>query len=112
MWWNRWASPGGVLVRETPDGYMLLDGHLRTEAYPDMEVHALVTDITADEEDTVLLTYDPIVQLAVVVRGGIPVIRQHWRGLVRSVNVWRTSALSLITVRGGRAVWGFERSTF
>lgn len=55
---------GGVLVRETEAGLMLLDGHLRSDAYPDMEVYALVTDISEDEEDTVLLTFDPIAQLA------------------------------------------------
>jgi site-specific DNA-methyltransferase (adenine-specific)/modification methylase len=67
-----------VLVRETDDGLMLLDGHLRTEAYPDMVVHALVTDITADEEDTVLLTYDPIAQLAQTNQEKLAALRDGW----------------------------------
>lgn len=56
---------GATLVRETEDGYMLIDGHLRQEEVdPDMMVPVLVTDLTEEEADTVLWTFDPLGALA------------------------------------------------
>ena len=42
-----------VIARETADGLMLIDGHLRAEMTPDTEVPVLVTDLT--EEEAILL---------------------------------------------------------
>ncbi|GHT22355.1 hypothetical protein FACS189419_04780 [Planctomycetales bacterium] len=53
-----------LLVRETPDGYMLLDGHLRAEATPEQEVPVLVLDVTEEEADKILLSHDAITGLA------------------------------------------------
>ena len=53
-----------VIARETPDGLMLVDGHLRAEITPDSTVPVLVTDLTESEADEVLATLDPLASLA------------------------------------------------
>lgn len=54
---------GAVAARETPEGLVLIDGHLRQEEI-DQEVPVLVLDVTEDEADTLLATYDPIAAMA------------------------------------------------
>jgi DNA modification methylase len=54
-----------LLARELDDGTLeLIDGHLRAETTPDMEVPVLVLDVTAEEADKLLLTIDPLACLA------------------------------------------------
>jgi len=53
-----------VIARETADGLMLIDGHLRAEMTPDTEVPVLVTDLSEEEADEVLATLDPLASLA------------------------------------------------
>lgn len=54
-----------VLARETPDGLMLIDGHLRTETVDgDMKLPVLVLDVTEAEADKILLTLDPLASMA------------------------------------------------
>ena len=53
-----------LLVRETPEGYALIDGHLRAETTPDQEVPVLVLDVTEQEANTLLLSLDPLAGLA------------------------------------------------
>ena len=53
-----------LIVRETPDGLMLIDGHLRADLTPDAEVPVLVTDLNDDEADTLLATLDPLAAMA------------------------------------------------
>ena len=53
-----------VIARETSNGLMLVDGHLRAETTPDSEVPVLVTDLTEDEADEILATLDPLASLA------------------------------------------------
>jgi ParB-like chromosome segregation protein Spo0J len=54
-----------LLMRELADGTLeLIDGHLRAEATPDMEVPVFVLDVTAEEADKLLLTLDPLACLA------------------------------------------------
>lgn len=53
-----------LLVRETPDGLQLIDGHLRAETTPDSEVPVLVVDLNDDEADKVLATFDPLAAMA------------------------------------------------
>jgi hypothetical protein len=53
-----------LLARETPDGLQLVDGHLRAETTPDMEVPVLVLDVTAEEADKLLVSLDPLAGLA------------------------------------------------
>jgi len=55
---------GAVLARETPDGLQLIDGHLRAELDPDGKVPVLVLDVTAEEADKILATFDPLAGMA------------------------------------------------
>jgi DNA modification methylase len=54
-----------LIARELPDGRLvLLDGHLRAETTPTMEVPVLVLDVTEEEGDKILLTLDPLASMA------------------------------------------------
>jgi hypothetical protein len=55
---------GALLARQTPEGLMLIDGHLRAETTPEMEVPVLVLDVTEAEADKILLTLDPLAAMA------------------------------------------------
>src|SRR5580692_3212299 len=54
-----------LLAYELPDGRLkLIDGHLRRAMDPDMEVEVEVLDVNDDEARALLLSIDPLVQLA------------------------------------------------
>jgi len=53
-----------LLVRETPEGLMLIDGHLRAEETPDQDVPVLVLDVDEAEADKMLATFDPLAAMA------------------------------------------------
>jgi DNA modification methylase len=54
-----------LLTRELPDGRLqLIDGHLRREETPDAIVPILVTDLSEEEAEKVLLTLDPLAGMA------------------------------------------------
>jgi DNA modification methylase len=54
-----------LLVRELPDGRLvLIDGHLRAETTPDVEVPVLILDVSEEEADKLLLTLDPLATMA------------------------------------------------
>jgi ParB-like chromosome segregation protein Spo0J len=54
-----------LLVRELPDGeLMLVDGHLRAETTPNALVPVLVLDVDEEEAGKILLTLDPLADMA------------------------------------------------
>jgi DNA modification methylase len=53
-----------LLVRETPEGLQLIDGHLRAETTPDVEVPVLILDLTEEEADLLLASLDPLAAMA------------------------------------------------
>ena len=53
-----------LLVRETPEGLVLVDGHLRAETTPDAVVPVLVLDVNEAEADKLLLSLDPLAAMA------------------------------------------------
>ena len=53
-----------LIAYETDAGLMLIDGHLRAETTPDMEVPVLVTDLNEDEANKLLATLDPLALMA------------------------------------------------
>lgn len=57
-----WAD--ALLVRETPNGLLLIDGHLRAETAPDQLVPILVLDVDEQEADKLLATLDPLAAMA------------------------------------------------
>ncbi len=56
---------GALLARELPDGSLqLIDGHLRAETTPDVEVPVLVVDLTDQETAKLLALHDPLSAMA------------------------------------------------
>lgn len=54
-----------LLAYELPDGRLkLLDGHLRRELEPDLEVEVEILDVTEEEARVLLLSLDPLAALA------------------------------------------------
>src|SRR5438477_678154 len=54
-----------LLAYELPDGRLkLIDGHLRREMDPDMEVEVEILDVSDDEARALLLSLDPLAALA------------------------------------------------
>lgn len=54
-----------LLARELPDGALeLIDGHLRAETTPDMDVPVLVVDLDEREAAKLLAVHDPICAMA------------------------------------------------
>src|SRR5215468_10780157 len=54
-----------LLAYELPDGRLkLIDGHLRRDIDPDMEVEVEVLDVSEEEARTLLLSIDPLAELA------------------------------------------------
>src|SRR5436190_9418669 len=53
-----------LLAYELPDGRLkLIDGHLRRDMDPDMEVEVEILDVNEHEARELLLSIDPLVQL-------------------------------------------------
>ena len=57
-----WAD--AVIARETPEGLVLVDGHLRADLDADAEVPVLVVDLDEKEAGQVLATLDPLAAMA------------------------------------------------
>ncbi len=53
-----------LLVRETPAGLQLIDGHLRADVAPDSEWPVLVLDVDDKEAAKLLATVDPLAAMA------------------------------------------------
>ncbi len=54
-----------LLAYELPDGRLkLIDGHLRRDLDPDMEVEVEILDVNEEEARTLLLSIDPLAALA------------------------------------------------
>tara|TARA_R100000306_G_C4374819_1_gene141499 strand:- start:676 stop:1359 length:684 start_codon:yes stop_codon:yes gene_type:complete len=53
-----------VIARETEDGLVLVDGHLRVDISPEAVIPVLVVDLSDAEADEVLATLDPLTSLA------------------------------------------------
>ena len=51
-------------VRQHNGGYQIIDGHLRAETTPEMEVPVLVLDLDESETKKMLATFDPLASLA------------------------------------------------
>jgi DNA modification methylase len=53
-----------LIAYETEEGLMLIDGHLRADTTPDMEVPVLITDLDELEANKLLATLDPLAAMA------------------------------------------------
>jgi ParB-like chromosome segregation protein Spo0J len=85
---------GACLARELPDGSLeLIDGHLRAETTPDMELPVVVLDVTEAEARKLLAAYDPVGALAGADAGKLEAV-------LREVN---TSSAALAEMLAGLA---------
>jgi len=110
-----WAS---LLGYETADGRIkLIDGHLRQSLDPAMEVEVEVLDVTEEEARTLLLSIDPLAQLAGYSQDALAALRQTassdsdalnnlWNSIAQSAE--STSAL-LEKARRKREVQSIEK---
>jgi hypothetical protein len=56
---------GALLARQLPGGALeLIDGHLRAETTPELEVPVLILDLGAEESDKLLAALDPLAAMA------------------------------------------------
>ena len=55
-----------MIARETDDGLVLVDGHLRADLDPDAELPVLVVNLDEEEAGVAMATLDPIAALAEV----------------------------------------------
>src|SRR5438876_5373540 len=63
--YNEVGFARSLLAYELPDGRLkLIDGHLRRDLDPDMEVDVEVLDVSEEEARKLLLSIDPLAQLA------------------------------------------------
>ena len=85
-----------LLAYELPDGRLkLIDGHLRAEMNPEQEVDVEVLDVSAAEAQALLLSIDPLVQLAEYDGPAL----EHLRAVTSTENdalhnLWQSIALS------------------
>lgn len=56
---------GAIIARDTPEGLIIIDGHLRAEVTGGQDVPVLVLDVDEAEAKKLLATFDPIGALAV-----------------------------------------------
>ena len=53
-----------VIARETPDGLVLIDGHLRADMDPNAELPVLIVDLDDEEAGQALASLDPLAAMA------------------------------------------------
>jgi len=64
MMLERIGYADAVIARDTDEGLVLIDGHLRVSTTPDAMIPVLVVDLSDAEADEVLATLDPLAALA------------------------------------------------
>ena len=62
---ERLGVVNAVIARETPDGLILIDGHLRTDMAGAELVPVIVTNLTEEEAAEAMATLDPIAAMAI-----------------------------------------------
>jgi hypothetical protein len=93
-----------LLAYELPDGRLkLLDGHLRRELSPDLEVDVEVLDISEGEARALLLSIDPLAALAETQVSSSRSGQVPCKGWRRRPGRYRTAQISLGSSRHARS---------
>jgi hypothetical protein len=88
-----------LLVRELADGrLMLINGHLRAQTTPDALVPVLLLDVSAEEADKILLTFDPLAAMA-------EADAQRIRALLETVRTDSDAVEELLRCVAGLQLW-------
>ena len=61
---ERIGHADAILARETDEGLVIIDGHLRSDLDPEEQVPVLITDLDKEEAGQVLATLDPLASMA------------------------------------------------
>ena len=85
-----------LLARETPEGLMLIDGHLRAETTPEQPVPVLVLDVDEAEADKLLATLDPLAGMA-------EMDKMAFKNLAVTINTESTDVRELLNGMAGIA---------
>lgn len=92
-----WAGVPLVYKSERLNGNLaFVDGHLRKREFPELEVRVAVTDLSDSEADLLLLTYDPIAQMA-------EAAKEKMNDLLRNVNSSEESVTALLSEMAEKA---------
>lgn len=86
-----------LIAYETDEGLMLIDGHLRAETTPDMEVPVLITDLDEVEANKLLMTLDPLAAMANTDQDALAALLE---GIEIENDSLRTTIESLLEDRG------------
>lgn len=90
---------GALIARELPDGRLkLLDGHLRRDTTPKSMVPVLVVDLTEEEGDKLLLTYDPVSAMAQADKAAMEM-------LLSTVRTESKAVAAMLERTAGEAAW-------
>jgi hypothetical protein len=90
---------GALLARRLPNGkFMLLDGHLRAHIARDSVVPVLVIDVTDEEADQILATFDPVRTLA-------ETDAERYGMLLDTVRIDSTAIEELLRLSAGDRLW-------
>jgi DNA modification methylase len=90
---------GALIARERPDGKLvLLDGHLRRDTTPTMEVPVLVVDLTEEEGDKLLATHDLLAGMAQADQAKV-------EALLENIHTDSREVAALLERIAGEAAW-------
>jgi DNA modification methylase len=90
---------GALLARELPDGKLqIIDGHLRAETTPSAKVPVLILDVTEEEAEKILLTFDPLAGMA----GADP---ERIKALLATVRTDSSAVGELLERIAGQQAW-------
>ena len=93
---------GAQLVYKTENGdLMLVDGHMRADIHPDELLPTLITDLTEDEADNILATFDPISALAEANKAKVAALHKKLAALKSNVKGAREKLLKSIREKHG-----------
>ena len=91
-----------VIARETDDGLELIDGHLRQEVMGDQEIPVLIVDVTEEEADKMLATFDPLSAMAKsdkdalsILLSGIETNNEKISGLLSTLDIFETEFVNI-----------------
>lgn len=96
---NEIGYAGALLCRELPDGRLkIIDGHLRRDTTPKAMVPVLVLDVTEEEADKILLTFDPVSAMALAEKAQLEV-------LLASVRTEDKAIAAMLERVAGESAW-------
>lgn len=95
---------GMILARETDDGLVLVDGHLRADL--EQELPVAITDLDEDESGVVLSTFDPLASMAKTNTGALEELIEARSGEPETIRLLEEIAADFLPLPDREAEWG------